>query len=433
MMKYFKIVFLFILMQQPLRAQQIITLNDAILLALDLNYGIQIAKNNYEVTKLNNTTGNAGMLPQLSASINQDNQTINTKQRFLNGAENIRNNAINNTLNGNVELSWTVFNGTRMFITKQKLAAAEMGGKLALRREIEQTIVQVTKAYYNLVLQLNKVKLLEHNLSLSKQRAKFIEDKFTNGKAARSELIRATIDVNTDESLLMRETLLYNAAKENLKALIGPINFTDYNVIENIVFDSLDVSLLGSSSINNYTPLLQLKNNKQLARHSLNEFKADRSPVFQLRTGYLFSTINSEAGFLQTASNSGFHYGAGVQFNLFNGFDINRKIAAAKLVQKNVDFALADSTAKATIALNNLIKQYEFNKRLVVKETHNAMLANEAYNITNEQYKAGKITILELRSVQTEWLQAENRLLQAKQELAITETEIKLITGKLVN
>ncbi len=431
-MKCCKIVILIMLLQQSLWAQQVITLNDAILLALDLNYGIQIAKNNYEVSKLNNTTGNAGMLPQLNAGINQDNQTINTRQRFLNGAENIRNNAINNTLNGNVELSWTVFNGTRMFITKQKLAAAEMSGKLALRQEIEQTIVQVTKAYYDLVLQKSKVKLLEHNLSLSKQRLGFIEDKFNSGKVARSEVIRATIDANTDESLLMRETLLFNAAKENLKVLIGAVSFTEYNVVENIVFDSLDVASL-SGSINNYTPLLQLKNNKQMARYSLNEFKADRSPVFQLRTGYLISTINSEAGFLQTASNTGFHYGAGVQFNLFNGFDINRKIAAAKLVQSNADYALADSTAKATVRLNNLIKQYIFNKTLVAKESQNALLANEAYSLTNEQYKAGKITALELRSVQTEWLQAENRLLQAKQELAITETEIKRFTGKLSN
>ena len=85
-----------------LQAQETLSLKQAYEIALKNNYAIQIASSELDIVKRNNSLGNAGMLPTLTCTVNQDNQVINTKQKFLSGAENNRDGAKSNTLNANV-------------------------------------------------------------------------------------------------------------------------------------------------------------------------------------------------------------------------------------------------------------------------------------------------------------------------------------------
>jgi outer membrane protein len=50
---------------------QTLTLDEAIQIALEKNYDIQIAKNEMAIASNNNRAGNAGMLPSLDANFKQ--------------------------------------------------------------------------------------------------------------------------------------------------------------------------------------------------------------------------------------------------------------------------------------------------------------------------------------------------------------------------
>jgi outer membrane protein len=78
-------------------------------LALENNFSIQLAKNEQEINRNNNSIGAAGMLPNIAATAGKDNTVTDTKQRFLNGATNDRDAAKANQLNAGVELGWTIF------------------------------------------------------------------------------------------------------------------------------------------------------------------------------------------------------------------------------------------------------------------------------------------------------------------------------------
>ena len=125
------------------QAQTTLSLKQAYELALENNFSIQIASNELEIAKRNNVIGNAGMLPSLNGVVNQDNQVVDTKQKFLNGAENNRDGAKSNSLNASVEMNWTLFNGMKMFATKRKLAEFEAMGKLRLKQQMENTLSRV--------------------------------------------------------------------------------------------------------------------------------------------------------------------------------------------------------------------------------------------------------------------------------------------------
>ncbi|MFN4082781.1 MAG: TolC family protein [Bacteroidia bacterium] len=412
------------------KAQKLLTLKDAINIGLENNYSILTYKNDYEISRLNNSVGSAGMLPNIVAGINQDNQTLNTRQRFLNGAENIRNNAINNSLNSNVELNWTVFNGTRMFITRKKLAEVEMIGKLQLKQQVELTISKITKAYFEILLQQNKIEVLEQINKYNIERLDVINEKYKNGKVVKTELLKAQVDKNTDDAMLLKEKNYLLTLKYKLNELLAQNIETDFEVEKNISLNNIELYEFEALVEKNYTGLQIQKRNKDLTNYALKENKADRFPMLQFRTGYLFNTLNSEAGFLQTASTNGFHIGVGISYNLFNGFDVSRRINISRLQQNNAELTYKDSVQQIKALIKTLINTYNTALILVEREKNNVAIAKENYSLSNDLYNEGKITAIELRLAQNEMLQAENRLLTALFEAKITETELLRLSGK---
>ncbi len=74
---FYILLFLF---SYSLQAQDILTLEEAVTLALENNYEIKIATNNSKIDVTNNDLANAGMLPTLSANLNNNNSQTNTTQ-----------------------------------------------------------------------------------------------------------------------------------------------------------------------------------------------------------------------------------------------------------------------------------------------------------------------------------------------------------------
>jgi outer membrane protein len=79
-----------------------LTLSDAINLALKNSLDIQLAKNNVEISTINNHPGVAGSLPTITATANDNEQIISINQKFPDPSRNTtRNNVGSNNLNVN--------------------------------------------------------------------------------------------------------------------------------------------------------------------------------------------------------------------------------------------------------------------------------------------------------------------------------------------
>ncbi len=413
-------------------AQEILTLNDALKMALANNYSIQLAKNDAEITRINNSIGATGMLPQINGVINQDNQKQNTAQKFLNGTENNRDGAKSNQLNAGVELGWTVFNGFKMFATRNKLKELQGIGELKLKLQIEQTFSRIIKSYADAVAAKQQLKSNEELVKISEERLRLATEKNKAGRAAKTELLRAQVDINTDKSLLMRQENALQNAKMNLNILLGRSAETLFDVQ-----DSLPVSndyqleqLLGKTNDN--TSLQIVKKNQYTGLLALREARADRFPIIQLKTGYNYSNQQSEAGFLQSATNNGYHYGAGLSINLFNGFDVNRKIQVAKLSYNTVDLQYKDSLLRVQASIRQAYHNYVLSTKLLDFEKENVAIAIQNFEISAEQYRVGVITSLEYREAQQNLLNARIRFTQAMLEAKMNETEIQRLSGGLM-
>src|ERR1700712_1937442 len=87
-------------------AQQNMTVQDAVQIALKNNLGIQIAKNSVAIATINNSYGIAGGLPFVNASAGNTEQFTSLKQQYSDPANNkSTNNASTNSLTAGLNAS----------------------------------------------------------------------------------------------------------------------------------------------------------------------------------------------------------------------------------------------------------------------------------------------------------------------------------------
>jgi len=414
------------------RAQQILTLNEVLKLALENNFSIQVAKNEAEISKNNNYAGAAGMLPTIAASANQDNVVNNTQQKFLNGTENNRDDAKSNQLNTGVELGWTIFDGLKMFATKNKLNQLQEIVELKMKLQIEQIFSKVTRAYFEIVQHKKVLNALQQSVTISSERLKLTNDKFTLGKVSKVEVLKAQVDLNTDKSAYMKQLNSLQNAKINLNQLLARSLIVDFEVAENILINKdLKLAELQNKAKLQNTNLLIIKKNNQISSNTINEIKAERLPTLQFKTGYNFNKQSSEAGFLQSSQTNGFHYGAAINFNLFNGFNTDRRITNAMLNLKSTDITLKDSLQKLDLAVQQTFNNYSLALQLLAIEIENIDLAKNSFELVNEQYKVGLITAIELRDVQQKLLLSETQLSALQLDAKIAEIELQKLCAEI--
>ena len=95
----------------------ILTLKDAVEIALKNNYNIQLSQNNKAIAGNNVTLGNAGFLPLVTGNATSNNSIQTTKQTRSDGTFNDIKGAHNSNLNYGVNLNWTIFS----VVTTQKI------------------------------------------------------------------------------------------------------------------------------------------------------------------------------------------------------------------------------------------------------------------------------------------------------------------------
>ncbi len=183
-----------------LSAQEVLTDEEAVRIAMERNYGIRIARLDARSAELLNTAGNAGMLPRVDAIGQYTMDNSSTKQTFFSGDVREADNADQRVLDAAVQLNWTIFDGLAMFATKDRLEALELLGQTRARQQMEATIYEVLANYYRLV-QLNKALIVQQeSVRISRERLSIAEAAKSIGTASGLHVVQARLDLSTDSA-----------------------------------------------------------------------------------------------------------------------------------------------------------------------------------------------------------------------------------------
>ena len=414
------------------KAQEVLTIEQAMTIALENNFEIKIAKNNSKINETNVTIGNAGMLPTATANITDNNSITNSTQVRQDGTSTSLDNAKNNSLNYGVSIGWTVFDGMKMFTKLDQLKELQKLGDAELKRTILVKIAQVNSAYYDLVQMQQQLAALDTTIVISNQRLTLAKNRFSIGKASKLEVLNAQVDLNSDQVALLRQKEAYANGKILLNQHLARDPKIDFKVTDEVKVDNKLVLADLMDLAQKQNPGLEAQIiNKRIAELQLKQVKADRYPTLRLTSGYNFSESQSSLGFTSETSSRGLNYGFNASMNIFDGFNQHRNEKVAKLQIENSQLAIEQQNTLLNTQLSTAFQTYLTNLELIDLEENNENIARQNLEITLDKFKIGTITTLDFRTAQLNYVNAKVRYSNAQYEAKLSEIALKELAGNI--
>lgn len=431
--RYISLVFTIVFVPLIASSQQKLSLSESVQLGLENNYSIKIAKNQQSLSAESRKAGLSTILPKVDATAGL-NQSINdTRQVFVTGGINERDAAKTTTQNANVLLSWTIFDGMKMFAAYDKLKELEKLGEINARAMVQSVVADIIINYYAIVAAQEQMKASREALEVSKSRLEIAENKNKVGSGSTLDLLNAKVDYNADYSnYLKNQETLKNLKVRFNELLILPIDNT-FELTDTIPQSTvLDIqAMYGRLKVQN-PQLISAKSKQRIAELNVKEVAAERYPTLRLNSGYNFNNQNAEAGFFIENRTKGFNYGITASINIFNGLLQSKKEKIAKIESQTAEMDYLSVQHNLEANWNTLLISYQNNSSLLLLEAENQQVSKRNLEISNEKYKLGGISSFQLREAQKSFIEANSRYVNVLYQYKLAETSLLELSGDLI-
>lgn len=416
-------------------AQHVVKPTDAIALALEHNYGIQIANNNVEVAENNKSVLNSGYLPTITGNAGGTFNRDNISAEFNNGQTASLDGAESSRYNAGLNLNYTLFDGLGRYYDYKRLKEEYNLTELQARETIENTISQLLTIYYEVARRSENLKSLEETITISKERLTRSEYQFEYGQNTKLDVLNAEVDINNDSVNIINASQNLINAKRDLNVVTGNTIAQLFEVDTTITFllQLNKENLLANLYANNVN---LIQNEKNIA---INEFtlKANNSgylPTIGLTGSYGWNENNNNAAsFVVVSTNVGASAGLNLSWNLFDGGGTITRVRNARINLENQKLEKERLKLNIERDFNNAWDDYQ-NKLLIYDvQEDNIKTAKNNFERTEEKFKLGQVTSIEFRQAQLNLLTAELSKNQAKYDAKLSEVAVLQISGDLLN
>ncbi len=433
-----KIIFPFLLLfTLSSSAQRMLTLEEAIATALKNNYDIMLAKNDSMVAALDYSYRNAALLPRVNGTLGTLWNNNASKQILADGTKRESSGLKSNNINAQLALNWTLFDGMKMFITRDKFAEFIKLGELGIRNQVINTVATVIVTYYDIVRLKQQLLAIEEQMSISSERVKLAEYKLDIGVGAKPDVLQSKVDLNAQKALQIEQLKLIDQQKEALNQLMNSKQSTVYDVSDTIPINNtlvLGDILTGAESAN--PALLIAKKNIDIANFTLRERKAERFPILTFNSAYNFNRVENQTVINNFSTlynrNKGLNYGLSASIPILNGFNTRRLIKQAQLDISYQQLVFENQRSLVNLSVINAFKDYEQQRLALALEEENIILARENVNIVLQVYRLNSTTLIQLKEAQKSLQDAYTRLITARYNTKLAETELLRLKGELV-
>lgn len=415
-------------------AQTDMTAEDAIRIGLRNNYDILIARNNAKIAEKNSGKGIAGFLPRVDAigNVSYVESEQKTNSAFSYGDFDTR------SYSGQITLDWTLFDGFRMFINKKVYDELAKLGEVQARYQIENTIITILAAYFNLVQQEELLDVARNTLSVSEARLEKEQVRKDLGGASSADFLNAQVSFNNDKATVLNQELQLLIARKELNILLAQDPNTEFLVDQEIAIQPLYDSMEAlSEMVEQRNSLLGIAlKNKSIAEQNVKNARSVFLPMLSFNAGYGYrdNNINSGSPLYENAietQSTDRSVGLTLTFNLFNGFQDKINYQVAKIEEKNSELEVQNTLNQITGLLQEKVLTFEKEMALIALEEQNVEAAEKNLAHQKDRYNVGIASSLEFRDAQVNLARAQTALIVARFLSKITRLEVDRLTGKI--
>jgi len=415
-----------LLLVNHLTAQERLSVQDAVRTALERNFDIQVAEVSFEKARMNNTPGNAGLLPAATL-------TGNGVLRYDSDAQ-----GNYSTAGGGPGLlvNWRVFGGQAAWIRKDRLETLELWSEGNADLVAENSIQSVILAYHRVLVEKERLDVLAEVLELSADRYDYELSRQEMGLSVSFDVLQAKNAYLSDSSVFLLQELNLTNAYRNLNLLLNkPLEERPElsDVLEAPQIGDPRDQLLSRIQGSN-TQIRALMLNQALASQQTRLMRSALFPTLDLRAGIDYSWGNVKFEQEPAIQGSSYDYYANftLSFTLFKGGQVRRAIREAILDEKIAEYDLASATQSIQYQAMAQYDLYVVRGRQLEVANENLNAASLNLRIAGDKLRNGTINSFNYREVQLVYLNASMARITAVYDLVESHTQLARLSGRLL-
>lgn len=424
-----------------------LTFKQAIDAALEKNIDILRAQNTLEGQQSAVLSAYGNFLPSLSASggwTRSETHQPGSTGGFINVGGQLIPSAgtsgvtTSNSFRTGISASMTLFDGFNNTSNLNRASATAVSNEFALYRTRQSIVFQTQTLYLQVLRNRTLLSVSQDNLKRSQQQLQRIVESNKVGAVAAADVYRQQVQTANDELLLISAQNKYDISKVDLLFLLSLDVVQDYDISDSqLIAEAEKADAAEAKGL--YSDYNQLVNQALASRPdyqaSLYNKQSAESDVTISRSGYL-PTISASAGYslnnseISSISDNKFmNWGLSFSLPLFNGFQTNTQVQAAKLQLRNSKDQVAQAARqvqvdvrKAKLNFESAIKQLDVSVKTVIS-------AEEDRRIAEERYSLGAGILLDLLTANANYTQALSNKVNAQYDLVLAKQQLKYVVG----
>ncbi|WP_422082214.1 TolC family protein [Ulvibacterium sp.] len=433
MLRY-SLLYIVLLFCTMANGQDILSMEEAIAIAVENNYDLRIARNNTKIADVEASTLNSGYLPSLSAGggINYSNEDQSVA--FLDGTSTSIGGAITESYNASITAEYLIFDGLERKFGQDKNEENLTLAQLQERQQIENTVISIYENFFNVAYQKRVVENLGMNMANSRDRLIRAQKQLKYGQGTKLDELNAQVDLNNDSIAHIEAMRDLNNLKRSLNLALGRKVTMDFKIDTTVTFGTKlqEQAILQSAERNNIEMILA-QQNILLSELDIKINKARFLPKISGSGSYRWNeSQNPPTSFALANESYGINLGLNLSWNIFDGGSATR-VKTAKITKQNREIELVKIKDQLLTDILNAYETYTISQYTLNAESKNVDTNELNFERSQKQYGLGQITSVEYRQAQINLFNARNNYARAKYDVKIAEVNLLQLGGTLLN
>lgn len=323
-----------------------------------------------------------------------------------------------------------LFTWFRALNTYKQSKANFEAAKLDCEKTKAQTVLDVTKGFYGIILANELVKVSEEAIKNAEIHLENAQRNFKAGVSSEFDVLKAEVQLSNLKPQLIKVRNNLKLAKNSFRNLLKIDDNTPFELQGELKYNPLEYELKEgiNKAILSRVELKQINYQKVVADLAVKIADSGNKP--NLSFSYYYQWQKGQSSDPEEWEKS-WTAGANLSIPIFDGFITRARVKQAKAALE--DLKIAESSFIQNIKLEVEQAYYELkeNEEIIISQEKNIQQAKKALELVEARYREGMATNAEVMDTQLVLLQTRLNMLQALYDYNIAQTKWKKAVGEL--
>ena len=418
------------------KAQQTITFQEAVRIALDQNTQLRQSANQVRISEINVQSARAAFLPNFNLSSGTGTNfglSFDTNVGELRTTRNTR-------FNVNAFSSVNIFDGFQSQASLRQSRHAVESDDLRLNRQRQFVVFQVASQFLAYISAAEQIKVQQENLIAATQLLSQIEEFVRVGTRPVSDLYQQQANVEQAELAILQTEQLVQISEANLLQILrldplGSYEFIVPDLTEDaFIPEDLDLTDLFMRAQQQRGDLRAQEVAVDAAAQGLRLARSSSLPQlsFSAGAGSSFNSGIEQVGFIDQLDRN-FSQSVSLSLNLpvFNRLRTRTQVQRAQVSYDNAKLNVEAIEQQIGVEIRQAYLDYLTAEKQLDVSRRQLEFREQALEAARERYNVGAATLVELTQAQSDFVQASQDEVTAKYTIFVRKRLIRYYTGEL--